>query len=48
MLRRKCEVYSATLMENLGPNNVHVPFILEIKNINSLAPNDVRVTMYIY
>lgn len=37
-LRRKCEVLSATLMENLGPSNVHVLFILEIKNISSLAP----------
>ena len=44
-LRRKCEVLSATLMENLGPSNVHVLFILEIKNINSLAPNYFRVTM---
>lgn len=44
-LRRKCEVLSATLTENLGPSNVHVLFILDIKNISSLAPNYFRVTM---
>lgn len=48
MLRRKCEVYSAAFVGSLGPGNAHVPFILEIKNTNSLAPNNFRVATYVF